>query len=381
MARLAWLAALSATAAIAILVAFRGQAAAQDGATCTRIDGYLSFCLNVPATGARRETTIPLVSLPTARADVRVETTVPGSDAAALTADVDRSVERVEALFRHAFDPRPRVLLFGTSASFATATRELFGYSAENSAYVASTYGGIFDRGTMTIALNWSSAGSSRMSAAIEHELSHLMIREVTGNAEIPAWLDEGIATAIEQDAAANAPWTQDDVLAGRAVAQTGLVSLAELESVSDFHSAYARIGRPLYGYVAEAVRGLEARIGWDGVLDLLRAANAGAHIDAAYYARAGESLAAVEARLGRRGPEIAVSSFDDSGNVRWTLLSGTPGADMMVRIDGGPGYRVTFTVRTDALGMYRGSFGSTAAPGLYTVRAAGAEATFSTGR
>lgn len=41
----------------------------------------------------------------------------------------------------------------------------------------------------------------------------------------------------------------------------------------------------------------------------------------------------------------------------------------------------MTFTVTTDSLGMYRGSFGSTAAAGTYMVRAAGTSATFNTAR
>jgi hypothetical protein len=41
----------------------------------------------------------------------------------------------------------------------------------------------------------------------------------------------------------------------------------------------------------------------------------------------------------------------------------------------------VTFTVTTDNLGIYRGSFGSTAPPGGYIVSAAGARAEITTTR
>lgn len=381
MARLTWLGGLAVTLAFALLIVFRGQAAASDAGSCTQIDGYLSFCLNVPLTGARRETSVPLVALPSARADVRVETTVPGVDAAALAVDVDRSVERVEALFGHAFDPRPRVLLFGTSAPFATSAHELFGYSPQTATYVASTYGGIFDRPTATIALNWGASSASRMGAAIEHELSHLMIRQLTGGRDIPVWLDEGIATAIEEDAAADAPWVADEAIVGRAAATSGAASLDDLASLADFHNAYGALGRPLYAYVASAVRAMEERIGWDGVLRLLDGARVGQTVNAGYVAASGETLAALERRLGTMGPEIYVTKVDATGNVEWTVSTGAVNVEMIVRITGGRGYDLTFTVCTDALGLYRGSFGATANPGVYTVRAAGVEATFSTER
>ena len=154
MGRVLWLAGAG-ILALTFLVAFRNEAAASDRANCTQVDGFLSFCLNVPTSTIRRETTIPLVTLPSDRADVRVEVTVPGSDAAAVAADVDRSVERVETLFGRTFSARPRVLLFGTNASFAQGAVELFGYSSDTAAHVARTYGGIFDRPTTTIAINW----------------------------------------------------------------------------------------------------------------------------------------------------------------------------------------------------------------------------------
>ena len=43
--------------------------------------------------------------------------------------------------------------------------------------------------------------------------------------------------------------------------------------------------------------------------------------------------------------------------------------------IGGRSSYAVTFTVGTDDLGMYRGTFGSTAPPGTYQISAAGGRA------
>jgi hypothetical protein len=89
-----------------------------------------------------------------------------------------------------------------------------------------------------------------------------------------------------------------------------------------------------------------------------------------------------MERRLDTSAPAIVASTVADAnGNLRWTLYAGRGSADVQVTISEALGYTVTFTVRTDQLGMYRGSFGATAAPGTYTVRGAGAAATLVTTR
>ncbi len=362
MSRLVWLASVSGIVAVALLIAFRAPAAASDAPSCTPSDSFIpAFCVNVPTSSVRRETTVPLVSLPSQRADVRVEVSVPGSDAAALAAGVDRSVERIEALFGRPFSTRPRVLVFGSAPSFANGAKDLFGYTPETANHVASTYGGIFDRGTLTIAVNWGAAGSSRMNAAIAHELS---------------------PTVMEQEAPGALIWNADEELTGRAVAASGAISLEQIESVADFHSAYARLDRPLYAFAADAVRTMRERIGWDGVLSVLASVGRGQAFADAYRVAAGENVAALERRLRTSAPALVVSTVADAnGNVSWTLYAGRVSSDVPVSISGDAGYVVTFTVRTDAFGIYRGSFGSTATPGAYTVRGAGVAATLVTTR
>jgi hypothetical protein len=187
----------------------------------------------------------------------------------------------------------------------------------------------------------------------------------------------------VEEDAAGPSIWLADEALTGGAVAANHLVSLDEVTTLGGFHATYARLGRPLYAFAADTVRAMESKIGWDGVLQTLGAVGAGRSFEDAYLAASGETVAALEQRNdGDAAAAIVVTSATDvTGNLHWTLFAGTPGAEVQVSISGGRDYSVTFTVSTDALGMYRGSFGSTAAPGTYTVRAAGASATFVTAR
>jgi hypothetical protein len=384
MSRVMWLLGLGGLGAIALLVIFRGDAAASDAsAGCAPTESFVpAFCLNVPTSSVRRETTVPLVSLPSARADVRVETTVPESDAAALSVGVDRAVERVERLFGRPFSLRPRVLVFGTAESFGHGALELFGYSRATADQVARSYGGIFDRPTLTIALNWSAASPGRMSAAVAHELTHLMVREITHGDAVPTWFDEGLAAVIEQESPGGAIFLGDEELSGRALAASGAVGLDQLDALRDWHAAYARFGRPLYAYAANAVRAMQSRIGWDGLLAVLDHISNGTRFDAAYLSESGETVSALQRRLeSLSGPGIATTQTDASGTVRYTVFAAAAHAPVEITVTSESGYRLSFTAETDGSGMYRGTFGTTAAPGVYTVTAAGATATFVTTR
>ena len=369
---------------LALLAIFRGDAAASsdDAAACAPSDAFVpAFCLNVPTSAVRRETSVPLVSLPTARADVRVETTVAGADAVALAGQVDADVARVETTFARSFSQRPRVLVFGSAASFGQGARDLFGYSRATADQVAASYGGIFDRPTLTIAVNWSASSRARMGAAIAHEMTHLMVRDITRGEDVPTWLDEGIATLVEETTPGSDIAVGDEDLSGRALAASGAVSLADVDALRDWHAAYARFGRPLYGYAANVVRAMQARVGWERVVRVLEDVGRGTRFEVAYLAESRETVAALESRvMSNAGPAIAVTTAV-GGTVRYTVFAGARNAFVDVSITSPNGYHLRFTVLTDEAGLYRGSFGGSAVAGTYTLNAAGASATFSTTR
>jgi hypothetical protein len=109
-----------------------------------------------------------------------------------------------------------------------------------------------------------------------------------------------------------------------------------------------------------------------------LQAVREGATFESAYEGRARESLADLETReRGASGPAIVVDR-DATGDAHWTLLAAAD-HETEVAISGASTYVVTFTVRTDQWGLYRGSFGSTAPRGVYVISAAGAQTKFDT--
>jgi hypothetical protein len=118
----------------------------------------------------------------------------------------------------------------------------------------------------------------------------------------------------------------------------------------------------------------------------MLAEVGGGARFEDAYRAHAGEDLdefiARFTADLALTPTAQVGTAPDGNGNLRWTLGAFAANSDVRVTITG-KSYDLAFTVRTDGTGIYRGSFGSTAPLGTYTLTAQSAQvratATFDT--
>jgi hypothetical protein len=360
-------------ALLGLIFVLRGEASASDTATCVPTAGFIpQFCINVPVgASVRRETTVPLSTVLTARADVRVEAGIPAPAVVRLASSVDNAVARVERALDRPFTTMPRILVFATRASFGRGTQELFGYTAETAATVAATYGGVFDSRTLTIAVSWQSTAGSDLSDLLAHELTHLATREIVGrDAVLPAWFEEGLAAEIQYGESGRGG---DSQLAARSLLANAPRMLETTLTLSDWHRAYATIGVALYAVSAEAVGTMEDRIGHDAMLALLADVERGARFEDAYRGRAGEGLdefmASFTGELALPATVAVGGRPDSSGNIGWTLSGFAPNSDVRVTISG-KSYDLAYTVHTDGIGMYRGTFGSTAAIGVYTLMA-----------
>lgn len=365
-------------ALLAVVFVFHSQASANDGPTCAPTTGFIpQFCVNVPVgTSVRRETTVPLSTVLTVRADVRVESGIPAPEVVRLATAVDGATARIEQVFGRPFSTKPRILVFATRASFARATQELFGYSPETAASVAASYGGVFDPQTLTIAVSWQSMAGANVSDLLAHELTHLATREIVGqDATLPAWFEEGLAAEMQAGAAGV---DADAQLAARSLLANAPHTLDTVTTLAQWHKVYAKLGVGLYAVSAEAVSAIETRIGRGAMFALLAEVGGGARFEDAYRAHAGEGLDEFIARftgdLAHTPTAQVGTTLDGGGNLSWTLGAFAANSDVRVTITGS-GYDLAFTVRTDATGMYRGSFGSTAPLGTYTLTAQSATA------
>ena len=360
-------------ALLALVFVFRAQASANDGPTCAPTTGFVpQFCVNVPVgTSVRHETTVPLSTVLTTRADVRVESGIPAPEVVRLASGVDSAISRIEQVFGRSFTAKPRILVFATRATFARGTQDLFGYSPETAANVASSYGGVFDPQTLTIAVSWQSSAGSNLPRLLAHELTHLATREMVGqDAVVPAWFEEGLAAEIETG---DAGIEEGALLAARSLLANAPRTLDTISTLADWHREYAQLGTALYVVSAEIVGAIEAQIGRPAMFALLAEVGHGARFEDAFRAHAGEDLDGFLARFTGNvefQPTVAVGTTPDgNGNLRWTLTGFAPNTEVRITISG-KSYDLGYTVRTDRIGMYRGTFGSTAASGSYTLTA-----------
>ena len=364
--------AAGALAVLAVVFVWRNSAAASTDATCAPTSGFVvQFCVNVPGGSAvRRDTTVPLYAVATARTELRVEAGIPATEIIRVANAVDDAALRVERVFGRPFSAKPRVLLFATPASFARGAEEIFDYAPETARLAASSYGGIVDQATLTIAVDWHAVGGE-LSGLLAHELVHVMVRDITGrDAALPAWFEEGFATVIQREDALGA---DTDALVARSLRANGTVTLEQLATLPDWHRTFARVGRPQYAVAALAVRGMEARVGQVGLVSALVAVGSGARFEDAYAALGTGGLAEFLANFDAAkedGAQIAVTQTSSaSGDHGWTLYAFPPNALVRVRISGvSNGYELAFMVTADDQGVFRGTFGSTAAPGVYTI-------------
>ncbi|HEY6204384.1 MAG TPA: hypothetical protein VI056_15285 [Candidatus Limnocylindria bacterium] len=367
------IAGVGALALLALMFVFRVQASANDGPSCAPTAGFVPmFCVNVPVgTSVRHETTVPLSTVLTTRADVRVESGIPAPEVVRLASSVDIAISRIDQVFDRSFTAKPRILVFATRVSFARGTQDLFGYSPETAANVAASYGGVFDPQTLTIALSWQSTAGSNLPRLLTHELTHLATRELVGtDAVLPAWFEEGLAAEIE---AGDAGIDKDAQLAARSLLANAPRTLDTVGTLADWHREYAKLGTALYAVSAELVGAMEAQIGRGTMFALLADVGHGVRFEDAYRARAGEDLAALLARFTAGAafqPTVTVGTVPDSnGNLRWTLTGFAPNSEVRITISG-TSYDLGYSLHTDGIGMHRGTFGSTAAPGSYTLTA-----------
>jgi len=219
--------------------------------------------------------------------------------------------------------------------------------------------------------VSFQSTSGSNLPRLLAHELTHLATREIVGtDAVVPAWLEEGLAAEIE---AGDAGIDKDSQLAARSLIANAPRTLDTITTLADWHREYAKLGTALYAVSAETVGAIETTIGRDGMFSLLAEVGRGASFADAYRARSGESLDEFVARfttaLALRASVTVGTVPDSSGNLPWTLTGFAPNSDVRITISG-KSYDLGYSVRTDGIGMYRGTFGSTATAGSYTLTA-----------
>ena len=285
----------------------------------------------------------------------------------AIDATLLEDAAAVQAYFSRGFGDPPAVFLFTSRQSFANALERLFGFSADTAGFLSRQAGGITLAGIDAIAINGESVLNAGRTTIFRHELTHVAIHRLSGDA-VPAWLDEGLATVVEE----RDPYGFDRASALSILGNDpGALNFVGAER--SWLQYNTDLGGHGYGVAAEAVRVLEGRIGRAGLVAMFERIGAGTPADAAIADALGEPLAPFLAELpGRALGEcrqgLFVSAARPDGLRIWYAYGFRPQTGVVVTVNG-QDQHYAFSAVTDRYGVYTGTLGTPMPSGSYVLR------------
>ena len=303
----------------------------------------------------------------TGAVELWTETSMSNAVADAIGATLVQDAAAVQGYFGRAFADPPAVFLFTSRQSFATALEQQFGFSADTAGLLARQTGGVTLAGLDAVAINGESVLNAGRSTIFRHELAHVAIHRLAGDA-IPAWLDEGLATLVEE---------RDQYGIDRATALSilendpGVLTIfgderSWLQNNSDY-------GGHAYGVAAEAARVLDERLGRPAVVAMLERMGAGTPPAAAVEDALNEPLSRFVIELPGRAlgvcrQGIFVSAARSDGLRIWLTYGFRPQGSVAVAVDG-QGQHYAFRAVTDRYGVYSGTLGTPMPGGSYVLQ------------
>jgi hypothetical protein len=303
----------------------------------------------------------------TGAVELWTETSMSSAVADAIFATLVEDAAAVQAYFGRPFVDPPAVFLFTSRGSFAAALEQQFGFSADTAGLLARQTGGLTLAGIDAVAINGESVLNAGRTTIFRHELTHVAIHRLSGDT-VPAWLDEGLATLVEQgdpygiDRATALSILENDP----AVLTIFSADRSWLQNNTDF-------GGHAYGVAAEAVRVLQDRIGRPALVSMLERMGAGTDPTAAIEEALSEPLSRFVIELPMRAlaecrQGIFVSAGRADGLRIWYAYGFRPQGSAAVAVDG-QGQHYAFRVVTDRYGVYAGTLGTPMAGGSYVLQ------------
>ncbi|HEV8536494.1 MAG TPA: hypothetical protein VGR87_12395 [Candidatus Limnocylindria bacterium] len=311
-------------------------------------------------------------------ADVYTEATISRADAASISTQINGDVPRIELDYGRAYLGRPHVYVVATDANYRTAQAAILGVPQ---VFVTAPpverfeSDGVYYFGK--VAINWSKAKDQRPITIARHELIHMMVEEIAGDARVPAWLNEGSAR-LEEFTVSGASWLETRERHGAvSMAATGqLLTLDQLTSQSVWNSRAAPAAFYQYAEASQAVQLLRTDVGHARQIRILELLGAGLTLEEAYEVVAGRSWAAFVASLPIRIRALAVSPaiafapdayLGDSYGPTYVVYGLTPNSTLTLTITSPVTGRLVIQRQTDAYGVYWNSLSPQWPPTTYT--------------
>jgi len=253
-------------------------------------------------------------------ADVYIEDTITTVDAATISSAVNADVARIQQDYGRPFVGRPQLYVEATTATYQKAQAAILGVpqAFDTAGPVASRFesAGVYYLGK--IAIDWSLINDQHPFSTARHELTHMMIDEIAGQATVPAWLNEGSAR-LEEFTVGGSKWfgTVDTYRAVSLAATNQLFSIDQLTSQSAWNARAFPAGTYQYSEAQAVVQFLRNEIGIAGEIGILESLAAGQSYDEAYAAATGRTTATfagtIAPRLRALGASPGIAFAPDS--------------------------------------------------------------------
>jgi len=382
LASLAWQVAPVALGTVGGRGVLTARAAGVGAVTATAGAASETIQLTVVAPLAVTRGGIPFLLRTTGSTDFYAEATVTGSEAATINTQVNADVARIQADYGRTFAARPEVYLLASDATYTTAQTQILGIGP---AFVSTPLlvdelqsSGVYYR--KRVAMDLARARGVVPFTIARHELTHMMIDEMTADAVVPAWLNEGSARLAEFTIPGSQWWQMVERHRAVSMAVNGLqLSVDELTSQHSWNTREGPLGSYQYAEASQIVELLRGDIGVARQLQILSLIAAGRSFEDAYAAVTGRSwqdfAASVPARLRAIAPSPGIAFAPDSAagpgadGPSFVIYGFRPNTAVTLSIRGGAtGFGSTGRTQiVDAFGVYWSRLGAAWPPDTYT--------------
>jgi hypothetical protein len=300
-----------------------GATAGVGNITATAGNAFETIQLTVVAPVSVTKGGISFLRRTTGSSDFYAEAIVSRFAAGAINTQVNADIARVQQDFGRTFASRPEIYLLATDASYAAAQTQILGLGPSFLSLhsIADPFESAGVYYLKRVAMDLERIGNGVPFTTARHELTHMMIDEITGDAPVPAWLNEGSAR-LEEFTITGAQWWRT-VEQHRAISMAvngRQLSTAELTSQGAWNSREGALSRYQYAEASQIVQVLRNEIGLTAQMQILSLIGAGRTFEESYGAVTGRSwadfAASVPARLRAlaTAPGIAFASDTTAG-------------------------------------------------------------------
>jgi hypothetical protein len=205
-----------------------------------------------------------------------------------ISTQVSSDVERIQQDYGRSFAARPQVYVMATDGSYASAQTVILGIAPTfvTSPPVENRFesAGVYYQGK--VAIDWARSNDTKPFTVGRHELTHLVIDEIAGDAFVPAWLNEGSAR-LDEFTIAGSDWlrTLNQYRALSMAVNSRLITMDELTSQGLWNSRQNPAADYQYAEAQQIVQLLRDEMGIAGEIEILRLLGAGYTFGEGYQA------------------------------------------------------------------------------------------------